>query len=53
MANKYLYDWNYGKVRNTFMKEHESILPFEQLDEDTKNYDRQQIMDIREIIELE
>ena len=53
MANKYLYDWNYGKVRNTFMKEHESILPFEQLDEGTKDYDRQQIMDIREIIELE
>jgi hypothetical protein len=53
MANKYLYDWNYGKVRNTFMKEHESILPFELLDEGTKDYDRQQIMDIREIIELE
>ena len=53
MANKYLYDWDYGKVRNTFLKEHESLLPFEKLDEGTKDYDREQIMDLREIIELE
>lgn len=52
MATKYLYGWDYGRKRDSFLREHESLLPFEQLDEDTKNYDRRQIKEMREIVEV-
>jgi len=52
MATKYLYGWDYGMKRDTFLREHESLLDFSLLDEDTKNYDRRQIEEMQEIIEL-
>jgi hypothetical protein len=52
MATKYLYGWDYGIKRDTFLREHESLLDFSLLDEATKDYDRQQIKEMQQIIEL-
>jgi len=52
MATKYIYGWDYGKKRDTFLREHESLVDFNQLDADTKNYDLDQIRQIRDIVEL-
>jgi hypothetical protein len=52
MATKYLYGWEYGKPRDVSSKRHESMLNFDKLDPETQDYDRQQIKNMREIIEL-
>jgi hypothetical protein len=52
MAIKYLYGWNYGTKRDTFLREHESLQDFSLLDENTKDYDRRQVKEMRKIIEL-
>jgi hypothetical protein len=53
MATKYLYGWEYGIKRDPFLREHESLVDFNELDEETKKYDRRQIMEMQEIIEVE
>jgi hypothetical protein len=52
MATKYIYGWDYGKKRDKFLREHESLVDFNLLDADTKNYDLDQIRQIRDIVEL-
>lgn len=52
MATKILCGWEYGEKRDVKAKKHESLIDFENLDDDTKNYDRGQIIDMKEIIEL-
>jgi len=52
MATKLLYGWEQGNTRNTLLKEHESLIDYDQLDEETKNFDRDQIREMKEIIEL-
>jgi hypothetical protein len=50
MATKYLYGWEYGQQRNETLKEHEYLLDYNKLDENTKDCDRNQIKSIKEII---
>src|SRR5437762_1727846 len=38
--------WRYGPFRNDERKEHASLVPYEQLSESEKNYDRQTAMEI-------
>jgi len=52
MATKYLYGWSYGPERDSFLRKHESLKEFEQLDESIKDYDRKQIEDINEIVKV-
>ena len=52
MATKYLYGWDPGPKRDQFLREHESLVDFSLLDPDTKIYDIDQIIHIREIVEL-
>ncbi|MBN1386858.1 MAG: NAD-binding protein [Bacteroidales bacterium] len=52
MATKYLYGWDYGAKRDYFLRLHESLVDFNQLDENTKQYDRNQVQDIEDIINL-
>jgi len=52
MATKYLYGWDPGPKRDLFLREHESLVDFSLLDPDTKDYDIDQIRQIRDIVEL-
>jgi len=52
MASKYLYGWDYSAERNMFLREHENLVDFNMLDEDTKKYDRDQVLDIENIVNL-
>jgi len=50
MATQLLNGWEPGKDRDPLARQHESLKDYELLDEGTKDYDRQQIRDIEEII---
>lgn len=52
MATKYLYGWEYGQKRNEALKEHEYLQDYYKLDESTKDCDRNQIKNIKEIIQF-
>jgi len=52
MATKYLYGWDYGPERDLFLRKHESLKEFEQLDESIKDYDLKQIEDIEQIVNV-
>ena len=52
LATKYLYGWDYGVKRDYFLREHESLLDFNKLDEGTKKYDRDQVQAIEDIVNL-
>jgi hypothetical protein len=52
MATKYLYGWDYGKTRDTFLREHESLVDFNLLDPATQKFDFDQIRQIRDIVDL-
>jgi hypothetical protein len=53
MANKFLCGWEYGKKRDVKTKRHESLTNFEDLDSWIQEIDRLQIMDLKEIVDLE
>ena len=52
MANKFICGWVYDEQRNDSEKKHDCLKDFDLLDEKTKDYDRQQIKDMRDIIAL-
>lgn len=52
MANKFICGWVYDEKRNDSEKKHDCLKDFDLLDEKTKDYDRQQIKDMRDIIGL-
>ncbi|MTK53107.1 RyR domain-containing protein [Paludibacter sp.] len=41
MAGRLADGWKYGSERNDEKKEHPSLIPYEELSEDEKEYDRQ------------
>ncbi len=43
MASYYLDGWQYGEVRNDAARRHPDLVPWEQLSDGTKGYDREQI----------
>jgi len=49
-ANKYLYGWNPGKERNVLLREHESLKDYSELDDSTRNYDREQIKRMKDLL---
>ncbi|MFC2107224.1 RyR domain-containing protein [Bacteroidota bacterium] len=51
MADKYLSGWESGK-RNDDLKIHNNLIPWRKLDDDTKNSDIDNIIDIPEILKL-
>ncbi|MDT8401910.1 MAG: NAD-binding protein [Bacteroidales bacterium] len=53
MATKYLHGWAYGEKRDIYLRVHESMVDFKKLDADTKQYDRDQIQSIKDIVNLE
>lgn len=52
MATKYYYAWSYNRKRNEPKKEHKNLVNFNKLDEGTKKYDIDQILELKEIWEL-
>ncbi|MGZ8944918.1 MAG: NAD-binding protein [Methylococcaceae bacterium] len=53
MASKYLDGWQYGKPRNDAARRHPDLVPWDELSEGTKGYDRGQISkDIPQAIKL-
>jgi TrkA-N domain/RyR domain len=52
MANRFICGWVYDEQRNDSEKKHDCLKDFDLLDENSKNYDRQQIKDMNDIIEL-
>ncbi|MBG0860292.1 MAG: NAD-binding protein [Bacteroidales bacterium] len=52
MANKFLCGWVFDEQRNDSEKKHNCLKDFYELDETTKDYDRQQVKEMPEIIGL-
>jgi hypothetical protein len=52
MATKFLNGWEPGPDRDPLAREHESLKEYELLDDGTKDFDRQQIKDIEDIISM-
>ncbi len=50
MANKYLYGWEYGPVRNDIQKIHSCMKDYSDLDHEIKEYDLMQVSDMKDII---
>lgn len=44
--------WNYGKIRNDEMKEHPCLVPYDELPENEKDYDRKTAMETLKAIAL-
>ena len=44
--------WKYGKERNDERKEHPCLVPYEDLTESEKEYDRKTVMETLKVIEL-
>jgi len=49
MANKYFHAWEYNPVRNDSKKHHNDLLDFEDLDQNTQNYDISQVKELKEV----
>jgi len=52
MANKYFNAWEYNSVRNDPKKQHNDLIDFENLDQDTKDYDIKQVKELKDVWEL-
>jgi hypothetical protein len=52
MANKFYYAWDLNPVRKDSKKRHNSLIDYEELDNGTKDYDIQQIMELPEVWEV-
>ncbi len=52
MATKYLYGWDYGPERDLFLRKHESLKEFNKLDTRTRDFDRKQIKDLEQIVNV-
>jgi hypothetical protein len=52
MANKYFNAWEYCAVRNDPKKHHNDLKEFDELDQDTKEYDIKQVKELKEVWEL-
>jgi hypothetical protein len=52
MTTKIFYGWVYNATRNDDKKQHPNLTKFKKLDKDTKDYDYQQIMELKEVWEV-
>lgn len=44
MAGRIAEGWKYGKQRNDILKEHPGLVPYQDLSEEEKEYDRQTVV---------
>jgi hypothetical protein len=51
MAERFLDGWQYGATRNDQQKLHPDLVPWEELDESTREYDRKPVMQIPSLLE--
>ncbi|MDR1553452.1 MAG: Ryanodine receptor Ryr [Prevotellaceae bacterium] len=51
-AQRFAEGWQYGKERNDARKEHPCLIPYEELPENEKEYDRCTSMEILRVIQL-
>lgn len=52
MANKYFHAWEYNPARNDSKKQHNDLMDFDNLDQNTKNYDINQVKELKEVWEM-
>jgi hypothetical protein len=50
MAERFLDGWQYGATRNDQQKLHPNLVPWEELDESTREYDRKPVMQIPSLL---